>query len=193
MSFLLSDLVYIFRRYQLSVSVQMLLVLWEVFSRYIHNKIAKLLYVCVSQVTTQELLNGFSLNFILRSYTEICWHIPILVNMRQQLWALHVRTYTHQTPGTQSCGESAMMTLSPIQTGNRHSAHTKVIDPRQLWHYRCHLQRSKVMFWQKKWHPITSCIAYKRRFVNWKSRGNNRVNTPELLCFIMFRCVSYVL
>jgi hypothetical protein len=38
--------------------------------------------VCPSEITREQ-LNGFSLNLILRSFTNICRHIPILVKIRQ--------------------------------------------------------------------------------------------------------------
>lgn len=42
------------------------------------------------------------------------------------------------------------------------------------------VQRSKVMFWRGRYEY--NYAIYARSCTHWRSRGSNRVNTPELLC-----------
>jgi hypothetical protein len=45
------------------------------------------------RVTTQQLRNEFSWNLVLRSFINVCRHIPVLVKIGRPYRALHMRTY----------------------------------------------------------------------------------------------------
>jgi hypothetical protein len=71
--------------------------------RHIFNwKLQKIDLLALSylSICTQQLGNGFSWNLVLGKYTKTCQHIPVLVQISQQHWAVYMKAYLFFVCGT---------------------------------------------------------------------------------------------
>lgn len=168
---------------------------WAHSQQYCKTAPISLASVCVSVCprVTQEPLKQFSWKLILMSFIEIhrlwlksdnnsghfTWRPACVSAWRcdfEPAW--EISSQIPYLARTATWGIS-MMTTSLCQTGTRHPAHVKVIDPRHTLMAAFPEVKGRVLAKQTD-HYASS----ERAFTNWKKNGgNNRNNTSACLCY----------
>jgi hypothetical protein len=162
---------------------------------------------CLSVYMELKLLNIFSGNLILGSlqkFFDTFW-LKSDNNNEHFTGRLHVFL----------CTDVVLIPhgVIPSQTGTRYPSHTTMwwipcddiitqLGIRRPAHAHCPetTLMSLAPFTNLEVHVMTdrtashhSYTTYKRAFANWKSRGNNRVNVPELIIYIYASCCVFQL